>query len=243
MALAEHRRDWEELADLDPMWAVLSEPQHKFGRWDVDEFFSTGAEEIAHLRRRLSELGLPDTFDSALEFGCGLGRLSRAMTLCCREVVGVDISEGMVRRAMALTPACQFLHRPDGDLSIFPPDRFDLVYSRRVLQHQRSTELILRFVSEFVRILKPGGVLAFQVPCRIPYMHRIQARRKLYEALRKLGCSPRVLYELRLTPVRMQAAAIDRVTAVVMQAGGRVQATDLDYSCPAIDSRFYYATK
>ncbi len=243
MSLAAHRRDWEDLSSLDPMWAVLSEPRRQFGRWNPDEFFSTGADEVAGLRRRLLGLGCPDTFGSALDFGCGLGRLTRALSACCGEVIGVDISEQMVTKARSLTPACQFVHNPHYDLRIFPANRFDLVYTCRVLQHQRSTRLILEHVSELIRVVKPGGVVAFQIPCSIPYIHRIQPRRRVYELLRGAGVSTGLLYRIRLTPMCMTSASVKSVTSVVEKSGGRVLSVSADDSCPGVESKFYCATK
>lgn len=243
MSLAKHHRDWEDMAALDPMWAVLSEPERRNGGWSPDEFFSTGANETARLRGKLLDLGLPDRFESALDFGCGLGRVTRALTVCCREVIGVDISLEMIGKAQLFTPACQFVHNPHYDLRIFQSDRFDLVYSSRVLQHQRSTKLILNHISEFVRVLKPGGVAAFQVPCNIPYLHRIQPRRRMYELLRGIGLPSRPLYRIRLTPIRMTSASVESVTGAIEEAGGRVLSADVDDFCPGVNSKFYCVTK
>jgi hypothetical protein len=33
------RGDWDTLAQHDALWAVLSEPQMRGGRWDVEAFF------------------------------------------------------------------------------------------------------------------------------------------------------------------------------------------------------------
>ncbi len=243
MSLAEHRRDWDDLSALDPMWAVLSEPERQFDRWSPDEFFSTGADEVARLRGRLLALGCPDTFGSALDFGCGLGRLTRALTACCGEVIGVDISEQMISRARSLTPACQFVHNPYYDLRIFPPNRFDLVYTCRVLQHQRSAKLILEHVSELIRVVKPGGIAAFQIPCNVPYMHRLQPRRRVYELLRGMGLPARFLYRLNLVPMCMTSASVKSVVSAVEKSGGRVLSVNADDSCPGVESKFYYATK
>lgn len=243
MSLSGHRRDWEDLAVLDPMWAVLSEPQYQFGKWSPDEFFSTGADEISELRRRLLAQGFPDTFGSALDFGCGLGRLTRALTACCGEVIGVDISEQMISQARSFTPTCQFVHNPYYDLRIFPSNRFDLVYTCRVLQHQRSTKLILDHVSELIRVVKPGGVVAFQIPCNIAYIHRIQPRRRVYELLRGVGVPTRLLHRIKLSPICITSASVKSVTSAVVESGGRVLSVDADDSCPGTDSKFYYATK
>ena len=54
------RREWEELAELDPLWAVLSEPDRKGGRWDLDAFLATGEVEVerdARARRRARPAG------------------------------------------------------------------------------------------------------------------------------------------------------------------------------------------
>ena len=47
MSLERHQQDWERLAEVDALWAVLTAPGRKGGRWDVDEFFATGEAEIA----------------------------------------------------------------------------------------------------------------------------------------------------------------------------------------------------
>jgi len=241
--VAENHRDWEDLSELDPMWAVLSEPQHRFGKWDPAEFFSTGEGEVAGLRSRLSGHGLPDTFASALDFGCGLGRITRALRICCTEVIGVDVSEGMIRQAQSFAPDCQFIHNPYDDLRMFPSNRFDLLYSCRVLQHQPSKRLILEWVSEFVRVVKPGGAAAFQVPSYIPYLHRIQPRRRLYRVLQALGLPPRILHGVRLTPICITSASVTEVTAAVELAGGTIVAVGPDDSCPGVESKFYLVTK
>ena len=59
MSLERHRHDWEELAAYDPLWAVLTRPGKRGGRWDRDEFFATGETEIAGVVVAADQLGLP----------------------------------------------------------------------------------------------------------------------------------------------------------------------------------------
>jgi hypothetical protein len=48
-SLRRHQRDWEDLGDLDPYWAILASPERRFVRWDLDEFFRSGEVEIGQL--------------------------------------------------------------------------------------------------------------------------------------------------------------------------------------------------
>src|SRR5258707_1026679 len=43
--LARQRRDWDELAAFDPLWAILTQREKKVGGWDLDEFLATGERE------------------------------------------------------------------------------------------------------------------------------------------------------------------------------------------------------
>jgi SAM-dependent methyltransferase len=61
---------------------------------------------------------------------------------------------------------CCFHHNPRPDLSIFGDGHFDFVLSMITLQHMKE-EYILSYLDEFVRVLKPHGVLYFQLPDQI----------------------------------------------------------------------------
>ena len=40
--LEQQAQDWNELAELDPYWAILTASGKRFGGWNTDEFFATG---------------------------------------------------------------------------------------------------------------------------------------------------------------------------------------------------------
>jgi SAM-dependent methyltransferase len=90
--LQRHKRDWERLAAEDPLWAVLTDPARRGRRWRVEDFLATGEAEIAGALEEAAELDLPERRGSALDFGCGAGRLTRALSLRFERAVGVDIS-------------------------------------------------------------------------------------------------------------------------------------------------------
>jgi SAM-dependent methyltransferase len=230
VSLSRHKQDWEELAAEDPLWAVLTEPSRRHGGWDVDEFLRTGHEEIDKLLARGRELGVPAELGRALDFGCGAGRLTRALAGRFRFCVGVDISEGMVAEARRLNAGrarCAFVVNEAAHLRRFPDASFDLVYSTLVLQHLPSRTLAASYVAEFVRLVAPGGVAVFQFPSSLGLVHRVQAGRRVYHVLRKLHVSGHVLLQRTpLTPMGMLAAPEEWVRGAVGAAGGSVVAVD-----------------
>src|SRR5580765_6299613 len=94
------RTSWDALGRHDPMWAIVSDPAKRGNRWDRDEFFTSGQTEIELLLRLLSDLGLAVSYDRALDFGCGLGRLTQALADHFAHVDGVDVSPEMIRQAV-----------------------------------------------------------------------------------------------------------------------------------------------
>jgi SAM-dependent methyltransferase len=162
------QRDWEGLAVDDPLWAVLTRPDRRGGRWDPDEFFATGSEEVAAVIGRVRRLAPALWPGRALDFGCGVGRLTRPLADHFDEVVGVDIAPTMIdlaRRYHADRPSCRFEVNQTEDLARFPSGRFDLVLSLIVLQHVPPATAV-RYLRELCRVVAPGGVLAVQVPAR-----------------------------------------------------------------------------
>jgi len=71
-----HQRDWDDLAVLDPLWAIASRPGSRHGRWDDDEFMAGGRRKVAAIMRTLHGLDAPIDRRRALDFGCGVGRLT-----------------------------------------------------------------------------------------------------------------------------------------------------------------------
>lgn len=168
--LGSDRRDgrafWERHAQRDPLWAILSDPIKKGRKWDLPEFFETGTREIAILLYRLAELDIPIARGTALDFGCGVGRLTQALADHFDHAVGVDISPTMIRLAEKLNThsnRVRYVSNSRDDLSILDANTFDFIYSAIVLQHVEPTNT-RRYLADFLRVLKKGGVLVFQLP-------------------------------------------------------------------------------
>ena len=158
--------NWEAFARSDPFFGVLSDPTRQGGNWDPEEFFESGR---AHVRKLLGILdGLQATFarGACLDFGCGVGRLTIPLSASFERTVGVDVARSMIAAARAyLRPGdrCAFVLNRDPDLHQFPDASFDFVHSCLVLQHV-PPDVTPRYVAEFFRVARPGGLIVFQLP-------------------------------------------------------------------------------
>jgi SAM-dependent methyltransferase len=196
---------------------------------------------------RADELGLPARRKQALDFGCGAGRLSRALSRHFERCLGVDISEQMVRTARELNedvPNCRFELNDREDLALVPTASVDLAFTHLVLQHLPGPKPILAYVAELVRVLRADGLLVFQLPSYIPPLRRLQPRPRLYRLLRELGVPPRVMYgRLRLQPIRMSAVPVDVMSAHLDRLGARMLDAETETTTGGVRSTTYYVTR
>lgn len=165
-------QQWERLGATDPYWAVLTRPGTRHGKWDPQEFYETGQREVEDVLARMQALGLAKGTERALDFGCGVGRLSSALAAHFDAVTAVDVSESMLREARRMIesshPNIPFVHNTRPDLECVGDMRFDFIYSNIVLQHI-PREAQYSYVREFGRILKRGGIAVFQTPARLNF--------------------------------------------------------------------------
>ncbi len=226
MSLDTVRADWTRLGAQDPLWAVLVSPVHRNGAWDVAEFLATGRGEIEQALARVRELGLTPGHSAALDFGCGVGRLTQALAGHVDRAVGVDISPTMLERARELSTLAnvEFVLNERADLARFDSAAFDIVYSSLVLQHL-PTPLARTYLAELLRVLRPGGALVIQVataPDRSAkgLLFRYAPRWALRFAQRRILRYP--------APMDMNPFPRADVDAVAAAAGATVLAADDD---------------
>jgi ubiquinone/menaquinone biosynthesis C-methylase UbiE len=216
------RRDWEELADYNPEWAVLTSPDSKTSGWDMDAFFESGREQIDSVLARAAELGRPQGHDSVLDFGCGVGRLAPALADAFGRYVGVDISEGMIERARELNSQlanAEFIRNEQEGLSRFQDEEFDAVVSFLVLQHLPDRSTIRSYLSEMARVLAPGGLIAVQLISHIPLVYRARLRGRLYRLARAMGVSVERAHGWGLQAMRLTAIPEDDVVSLFNELG------------------------
>jgi ubiquinone/menaquinone biosynthesis C-methylase UbiE len=212
------------------------------------DFLATGQKQAEEFVEQMRTLGYPlSGTDKVLDFGCGAGRLTRALSKYFRESYGVDISEKMVALSREMNhdvPNCHFMVNSASNLAIFSDNYFDCIYTVITLQHVPRKFVIL-YIEEFLRILKKGGVLAFQLPSFIPLRNRFMPRRRLYLCLRKVGLNSRFLYErLNLNPIRVTFIRRNDVVSILRSMGAEILEIQTDSFCgPPAESHTYFVTK
>src|SRR5579863_8987164 len=156
------RSDWNQRAREDAHFYVA------FGARDQDEagFAATVAEVLPSLEQELKRLPQQARGSwRALEIGCGPARLVKPFSRHFAEIHGVDVSDEMIARARERLKEIPHahVHATDGaSLSLFRDEYFDFVYSYAVFQHIPSREVVLQYMREVRRVLKPGGVFRGQ---------------------------------------------------------------------------------
>ena len=219
------RLQWETLGAIDPYWAVLTHPGKKGGRWDKDQFFATGATEMAEVEDKLARLGMTPRRSVALDYGCGVGRLSRALAARYEQVISVDISEAMLREARtanAAFPNIRFVRGSGLDVLSIAPASVDFIYSNLVLQHS-PREVQRNLIREFCRVLAPGGVLVFQNPSR-PNVNTTAGKLHFLLGNRLLNIARRIVYgkasimELHSLPKREVLRLLTSAPVTVVEA-------------------------
>jgi ubiquinone/menaquinone biosynthesis C-methylase UbiE len=222
VTLEEIERDWTRLGAQDPLWAVLVAPEKKGGRWDLDEFLATGRKEVEAALATAAALGIKVPPGPALDFGCGVGRISQALAAHCEYVVAVDISSTMLQEAARIDRSggkVRFLLNGRSDLAPIDTGSMALAYSTLVLQHipQPAGEA---YLPELVRVLKPGGVLIVDLPTRYRFTPAAVAYRML--PAKAVGWLQRAVLRYP-APMRMSVYPSVRVHRVLSASGADIR--------------------
>lgn len=249
MGDGEHARAWEEWGALDPLWANLTEPGTQHGAWDLNDFWRLGREEIATVMAIAERVGRPAQRREALDFGCGAGRLTRALCAHFDRTTGVDVAHSMVELARDLNGGlpCRFLWSGDGSLAQLPERSVDLVYSSLVLQHLSDVSAVRAAIADLARLVRSSGLLSFQLPTSVPpatMKDRIAMRTRVYAALRRMRLPGPVLYRWGLRPaMRMTAMPGHEVIRHLESIGFEVlETTTQTFATGDVESATYFAS-
>lgn len=229
-SLKELQRNWDGLAQSDPLWAICTDPEKRNGEWTREEFFATGRKEIEAVFGYVARIDIDiDKTAPALDFGCGVGRLTRALAQYFLECVGVDISPTMISMARELNrdlPNCRFQLNEDIQLKSLPDNYFGFIYTSLVLQHITSP-CSHEYIAELARVLRAGGVLIFQVPEKLHAnsLTKLRTRLALRSRLQSVLGKPKP-YAMEMHCIRESV-----IRKLIARLGVRVADVALTNSC------------
>lgn len=151
------KEDWNARACKNPLYYIACD--------DADNeavFAESGRRDSAIVMDGLAEL-LPGR-GRALEIGCGIGRLLEPLVGEFRELFGVDISGEMVRQGrkrLSRIPQIAFTEIDGGGALPFADSTLDFCYSFITFHHIPDKSIVLHYIGEARRILRPGGIFRF----------------------------------------------------------------------------------
>ena len=168
---------WEQFAREDAEFFILTtvDDDRREGESREDAFFRTGEAAVQGILERaqpyLSQRG------TAVEIGCGVGRLSLAMAAHFESVRAVDVSPSMLEKLQVFATERNRLN-----VQGFQPhdnwdeaDSIDLAYSWLVFQHIPDAAILEDYLRRIARALKPDGCACLQYdtrPQNLPYRLR-----------------------------------------------------------------------
>jgi SAM-dependent methyltransferase len=177
--VADSKAWWNRAAQEDARWyiATASDPFLERGRRDADELVA-----FCGLR--------PSKDKTLLEVGAGAGRMTHRFAELYGRVLALDVSEEMLRLGrgkLADVGNVEWVLGSGADLAGIHDGSVDDVFSYITLQHVPNSAVVLRYLEEAGRVLRPGGQGALQVrhPGPLPWavdlaghlVHAAQGRR------------------------------------------------------------------
>lgn len=175
---------WSQQGSQNPWWAVLTN-QAKGAAIPVEkqlEFYASGVRSVNSMFPMAQKYGLlkADSIPkaTALDFGCGLGRMSNALVAKGFEkVICVDQAKtfldaakqsltslaGQGAVAADVADKVEFVQSAPDLLCTVPPASVDFVHSIITLQHMKPM-LQVAYIEQLCDVLREGGAGYFQIP-------------------------------------------------------------------------------
>lgn len=221
MSRSSEARSWEAWGREDPYYGVLSVDRFRKGD-HREEFFQSGREYVDRTLARYERRFGPPLAGPALDYGCGVGRLTLPLAERFGAATGVDIAPSMLAEARrnALAVGCGRAAFVEGDDPDAAPGLFAFVNCYIVLQHvPRKAGFVL--LAKLLDKVAPGGGCLIQVNVRRPGS---PLRRALYALRFAIPALRPLLNVLAGRPaadpnVRMEEYPLDEVLRAFSRAG------------------------
>lgn len=210
------RSFWNRAAEQNPHWYVSSYGSYDADR-NLDEFWASGRTIWSDIKRVIGYT--PESSDTVVEIGCGVGRLTRVIAPEVGRVIALDISEKMLAIArQASLPNVDFLLAQGFALPGIPDKSIDLSLGYCVFQHLPSRVALKSYLSEMHRVTKAGGMIAFTLTprdWRTWLLPALRFRAYLREHFSRRG--PKGVYRKEWVGIRPSASAVSGISPIHLQ--------------------------
>lgn len=187
-ALRTERSRWDRLA-RDPYYAVINTERNRRSQFDEDarrELVDSGERDIAETIEEIRRWVAPDFLPKlAVDFGCGVGRLTIPIARIAERAIGIDISEAMLDEARRNSREAgfentAFFTSDEYFGSLDTRDPVDFIHAFIVFQHIPPSAG-LWMAAQLIRHLRPLGVGALH----FTYARRASRARQAINRLRR----------------------------------------------------------
>lgn len=167
--LTQIKNTWTTFGKTEPFWAVLT--REKFKKENLNEaeliqFYDTGKNDISYFEEILNQHQCTFTDKTVLEFGCGVGRLTKPCSDICKKIYGLDISQPYLDIAKQNVPNGEFFLVNDFNKLPVLPSNPDVIYSLITLQHNRPI-LMKLYIFLLLKVLNKSGIALLHIPYKI----------------------------------------------------------------------------
>lgn len=209
--LEETSRTWSKFGEDAPHWSVLT--NDLFTPENIEEnisaFYRSGEYDVNIALNSLRRAGFKaGPFDKALDFGCGVGRLSMPLSKMSKSLTSVDVSPGHLKLAKERAVSAEaknidFIQLKDlRDIGKF--SGYDFILSLIVLQHN-PPPVMAYALKGLLGALRSGGVAVIQMPTYLAEYFSVQdylanptgqmemhalPQRAIFEIIEQAGCRP-----------------------------------------------------
>ena len=167
--VAKVRAQYAKIGPTEPHFAVPIDSPEALNSIDTNiaQFWATGHVQAEALLQSLERFGLTELKNkTAVEFGCGVGRLSLGLAGKFKQLHSYDMSDsqiGLAKKASvdADVRNCQF-HLSSGN-PFAALERADFFYSKNTFEYY-PPPIIHQFIRNALRSLNPDGLALLQIP-------------------------------------------------------------------------------
>lgn len=162
------KKVWNTYGKNEPYWSVLT--NNKYFSLSIknnyDNFFETGKNTIKTFENILQKYNYTLKDKIILDFGCGVGRLTKACLNYSSNVYGMDISEEHLKIANKNVKSAKFYKVINENTLPQLNNKPEVIISLITLQHN-SPKLIKKFLINLLKLLQDNGIALIQIPYKI----------------------------------------------------------------------------